>query len=194
MDQKVNCTTFIYQNNNPLTLNIDVFVTLFGPTCHISSKVQFSTHISVPPFEPPTLYQDIMVYMVLNHHLPQKKLENKAPCPPPWEKIRQPSIKTTLLDPTINKQTNPTILKTCALETIDSYPTTAVHVCTDGSAFRATKFAGYGVLVGYPDGSRETLSDACGNNSSHYEAEIIAITSAIELLHQQYELQEKRPM
>ena len=64
---------------------------------------------------------------------------------------------------------------------------------TDGSAFRATKFAGYRVLVKYPDGSSETLSDACGNNSSNYEAEIIAITSAIELLHQQYELHEKVP-
>ena len=128
------------------------------------------------------------------HNLPQnRKLENKCPYPPPWENLRHPTIKTTLLDPTVNKQTTPTILKTCALETIDSYPTTITQVYTDGSAFRATKFAGYGVLVKYPDGSRETLSDACGNNSSNYEAEIIAITSAIELLHQQYELHEKVP-
>ena len=137
---------------------------------------------------------DIAKELQESHYLPQnRKLENKSPYPPPWKKLRQPSIKTKLLDPTISKQTNPTILKTCALETIDSYPTTAAHVYTDGSAFRATKFAGYGVIVSYPDGSRETLSDSCGNNSSNYEAEIIAITSAIELLHQQYELREKDP-
>ena len=45
----------------------------------------------------------------------------------------------------------------------------------------------------YPDGTKETLSEACGNNSSNYEAEINAITAAIELLHQQFELTEKEP-
>ena len=128
------------------------------------------------------------------HNLPQnRKSETKCPFPPPWQELRQPQIKTTLRDPSVNKQTVPTILKTCALETIDSYPLSAVHVYTDGSAFRAIKFAGYGVLVEYPDGTKETLSEACGNNSSNYEAEINAITAAIELLHQQFELTEKEP-
>ena len=78
--------------------------------------------------------------------------------------LRQPKIKSKLLDKIVNKQTTPTILKICALETIDSYPITTSQVYTDGSAFRATNFVGYGVRVKYPDGSRETLSDACGNN------------------------------
>ena len=123
-----------------------------------------------------------------------RKLETKCPFPPPWQDLRQPTIKTSLLDKSVNKQTVPTILKACALETIDSYPPSAVKIYTDGSAFRATKLAGYGVFVKYPDGSTETLSEACGKNSSNYEAEINAITAAVELLHQQFELKEKDPL
>ena len=128
-------------------------------------------------------------------NLPQnRKLETKCPFPPPWQDLRQPTIKTSLLDKSVNKQTVPTILKACALETIDSYPPSSVKIYTDGSAFRATKLAGYGVFVKYPDGSTETLSEACGKNSSNYEAEINAITAAVELLHQQFELKEKDPL
>ena len=80
-----------------------------------------------------------------------------CPYPPPWVDIRQPTINTSLLDPEVNKQTLPTILKSCALETINHYPSSATHIYTDGSAFKATKLAGYGVFVRYPDESEETL-------------------------------------
>ena len=127
-------------------------------------------------------------------NLPQnRREESKCPYPPPWVDIRQPTITTTLLDPTVNKQTIPTILKACALETINHYPSSATHIYTDGSAFRATKFAGYGVFVRYPDESEETLSDSCGNNCSNYEAELMAITASVELLHQEFELRKRKP-
>ena len=64
---------------------------------------------------------------------------------------------------------------------------------TDDSAFRATKFAGYGVFVRHPDESEETLSDSCGNNCSNYEAEVMAITASVELLHQEFELRKRKP-
>ena len=127
-------------------------------------------------------------------NLPQnRKEENKCPYPPPWVDIRQPTINTSLLDPEVNKQTIPTILKSCALETINHYPSSATHIYTDGSAFKATKLAGYGVFVRYPDESEETLSDSCGNNCSNYEAELMAITAGVELLHQEFELTKRKP-
>ena len=97
----------------------------------------------------------------------------------------------------VNKQSLPTLLKTCALETIDSYdsyPISAIHVYTDGSAFRGTKLAGYGLTIRYPDGSTEDWNDSCGKNCSNYEAEITAIKTAVELIHQKFELTETPPL
>ena len=85
------------------------------------------------------------------------------------------------------------ILKTCALETIDSYPATAIHVYTDGSAFKATKNAGYGILLRYPDGSVYEHCDSCGENCSNYEAEVKAIQTTTQLIHQHLNLGEKNP-
>ena len=128
------------------------------------------------------------------YHLPEnRQQETKCPQPTPWETLKQPSIKTFLLDQTATKHSDPNVLKLSTLETINSYPQSAIHVYTDGSAFRATKFAGFGVFLRYPDNSTEHLSDCCGNNCSNYEAEIIAIKSSIELLHQQFETNEKEP-
>jgi ribonuclease HI len=104
--------------------------------------------------------------------------------------MKQPTIKTCLLDRSANKETLTTILKTSALETIDSYPTTSIHTYTDGSAFKATTYAGYGVHLRYPDGSTHNYSAPCGNICSNYEAEVIAMKTAIELIHQQMELGE----
>ena len=112
---------------------------------------------------------------------------------PPWENIKPPSIKTSLLDPAVNKETLPTLLKTCALETIDSYPASWIHIYTDGSAFKGTTFAGYGILLKYPDGTFYEYSDACGTTCSNYEAEAIALTTATEIVHQQFELGERSP-
>ena len=64
-------------------------------------------------------------------------------------------------------------------QTIDSYPDDWIHTYTDGSAFKATTKAGYGVLIQYPDGSSDELSEACGEICSNYEAEITAIEAAL---------------
>ena len=129
-----------------------------------------------------------------NHHLPEEREpENKCPDPAPWSLTHLPTIKTSLLAQQANKSLPPSVLKTFALETIDSYPQSAIHAYTDGSAFRATKFAGCGVFLRFPDGSSERLSDSCGNNTSNYEAEIHAIKQTTEVLHQEFDLNARTP-
>ena len=85
------------------------------------------------------------------------------------------------------------LLKTCALETIDTYPASSIHAYTDGSAFKATKNAGFGILLEYPNGTVSETSDCCGANCSNYEAEVLAITTAIQIIHQAFELTEQQP-
>ena len=53
--------------------------------------------------------------------------------------------------------------------------------------------AGFGILLKYPDGSSSGYSDSCGTNCSNYEAEKIAIKTAIQLIHQRFELSESNP-
>ena len=81
------------------------------------------------------------------------------------------------------------MLKLCAQETVNSYSTSAIHTYTDGSAFKATINAGFGIFLKYPDGSSE-YSDSCGTNCSSYEAEKIAIKTAMQFIHQRFELSE----
>ena len=126
-----------------------------------------------------------------DYHLPtDRELITRCPGPPPWINIKQPVIQKYLLDKTINKATLAPILKTCALETIDSYPTSSIHAYTDGSAFKATAYPGCGINLKYPDGTTYNYCAPCGNICSNYEAEIIAIKTAVELVHQQFELGE----
>ena len=69
----------------------------------------------------------------------------------------------------------------------------AIHAYTDGSSFKATINAGFGILLKYPDGSSSEYSESCGTNCSNYEAEKIAIKTAMQLIHQQFELSESNP-
>ena len=69
----------------------------------------------------------------------------------------------------------------------------AIHAYTDGSAFKATINAGFGILLKYPDGSSSLYSNSCGTNCSNYKAEKIAIKTAIQLIHQRFELSESNP-
>ena len=97
-----------------------------------------------------------------------------------------PIIKTALIDETVNKQSDPHLLKMCSLETVDSYPTSWMHAYTDGSASNGTSKAGFGVYMKFPDGRTYDHCDACGELCSNYEAEIIALTSATELTFQYF--------
>ena len=87
-------------------------------------------------------------------------------------------------------EAEPNILKLCAQETVNSYSTSAIHAYTDGSAFKVTINAGFGILLKYPYGSSSEYSDSCGTNCSNYEAEKIAIKTAMQLIHQRFELSE----
>ena len=128
------------------------------------------------------------------HNLPEDRLPSKKfTTHEPWMDLKEATIKCSLLDPTINKNSLPTTLKTGALETIDAYPSSLIHGYTDGSAFKGTTFAGFGAFLKFPDGSDVEISDACGKSCSNYDAEIQGLISAIELLHQYFELGEKEP-
>ena len=57
---------------------------------------------------------------------------------------------------------------------------------------RGTRTAGYCVYLEYPDGSSGELSEACGENSSNYDAEIAAIEEALHLLKTQVQAHPKK--
>ena len=122
-----------------------------------------------------------------NHLTTNRKQENRFQVSNPWDNSMDGDIRTNLIDTSVNKSSSPLVLKSVALETIESYPKSAVQAYTDGSAFKATVYAGFGVHLKYPDGSEEDLSEPCGNICSNYTAEIKAITTAIDHLHRKYE-------
>ncbi|MCP4271485.1 MAG: reverse transcriptase-like protein, partial [Gammaproteobacteria bacterium] len=137
---------------------------------------------------------DIAKQLENSHHLPEeRKQESKFSLLDPWSSIKMPNIKSHLIDPKIDKTADPNTLRLSALETIDSYPSSAIHAYTDGSAFKGTTFAGYGVNLQFPDGHSIDFSDACGRTCSNYEAEIKALRTAVELAHQSFELTEHTP-
>jgi len=55
-------------------------------------------------------------------------------------------------------------------------------VYTDGSAFRGTSKAGYGVLIHNLNGSSGKFSGACGEHTSNYTAEIVGIETALHYI------------
>ena len=128
------------------------------------------------------------------HHLPpNRKNESRFSKSTPWTEVNAAEIRTQLSDQSVNKNSLPHILKATALETIDSYPASAIKVYTDGSAFKATVFAGYGVHLKFPDGSSEDLSEPCGNICSNYTAEIRALKTAIDTVHNAFETGKREP-
>ena len=125
--------------------------------------------------------------LLREHPMPEEReLEEKFSTIAPWSKLETPSIKTTLLDENINKSSDQNILKLCAMETIDSYPLSLVHAYTDGSASKGTKTAGFGVYLRLPDGTTFDQSEACGKTCSNFEAEVMAITKAIDLIYNHF--------
>ena len=128
-----------------------------------------------------------------NCHLPNEREPiQKVPVIPSHTKLSLPEIKTTLNNKQINKKSDLLELKTTAEDTISEYPPDWIHVYTDGSAFKATINAGYGVWIGFPDGTRKEISAACGSVCSNYEAEIKGILSAVEYLHSTFQTQPQK--
>ena len=121
------------------------------------------------------------------HHLPEnRKPLQKVPDIPPGTSLKNATIKTSLLDPSLNKNSDPLTLKQGTLETVDIYSSTPIHVYTDGSAFKATINAGAGVTIKYPNGTKTRTSLPCGRYCSNYTAEIKAIDKAITILHSNF--------
>ena len=117
-------------------------------------------------------------------HLPDdREALQKIPEISPQTQLRSPEISTTLRNELANKKMDPIELKREAEHTILEYPDDWTHVYTDGSAFKATVNAGYGIWICFPDEKSIEISDACGATCSNYEAEIKAIKSAVETLH-----------
>ena len=113
-----------------------------------------------------------------SHHLPEcrEPLERVPPTLPPHLPLIKPEIKQRLLDNS-GKNTYPVALKTSALETIDSYPSTWIHAYTDGSAFKGTVNAGYGATMHFPNGDKKEIFNSSGSFSSNFIAEQQAITN-----------------
>ena len=121
------------------------------------------------------------------HPMPEEREpETKFSPIAPWSKLETPTIKTTLLDKNVNKNSDQNILKLCSMETIDSYPMSWVHAYTDGSASKGTKIAGFGIYLRLSDGNSFDHSEACGKTCSNFEAEVMAITKAIDLTYHQF--------
>ena len=128
-----------------------------------------------------------------------KELREKCPLPgekaptekvnktPPNVSVPPPEIKLQLIDTEANKKTDLVELKKSAEKTIASYSDRWIHVYTDGSAFKATINAGYGVLICFPDGSSNKIHAACGTICSNYEAEIEGIKAAVTHLNSTFE-------
>ena len=116
-------------------------------------------------------------------HLPCNRLPNqKFSGISPWTELKPATIRCSLLDPSIDKSSLPTVLRTCALETIDSYRNTPVQVYTDGSAFDGTTSAGCGAFLKFPTGLDIKLSKPCGNSCDNYIAEIQGLISAMDTI------------
>ena len=155
------------------------------PTCH-PNRQQIDSWRSNQRLQQLSPIQAAHITME-KHHLP----DNREPLQrvsdiPPGTVMRKAYIKTTLLDPSLNKGSNPLELKQGTLETVDSYSNVPIHVYTDGSAFKATINAGAGVLIKYPDKSRERISTPCGNYCHNYTAEVKAMDAAITSLDSQF--------
>ena len=121
-------------------------------------------------------------------HLPEERVTIKRISPiPPYTQPNPPEIKVELKNKDINKSSDPIELKRAAEETIMDYPEHWIHVYTDGSAFKATTNAGYGLWICFPDGGSYEACDACGSTCSNYEAELKGIQSALSHLHATFE-------
>ena len=137
---------------------------------------------------------DIALQLHDKHILPQNRLLTlNHSTIPPWKELKSATIRCSLLDPSIDKSSNPTILKTCALETIDSYHDVPIHAYTDGSALDGTSSAGCGAFIRFPGRPDIDISEACGMTCSNYDAEIQGLIYAVENIEQHFLLDKENP-
>ena len=117
------------------------------------------------------------------HNLPEQRQQTARinRYIPPHANMKEPQILTELRDKN-TKSSDPVTLMLSSQTTVTSYPDDWIHIYTDGSAFKGTTRAGYGVHIQYPDGDSSEISEACGEKCTNYEAEMIAIETALYYL------------
>ena len=128
------------------------------------------------------------------HQLPgnRKPLQQYDINTPPFLELKRPNIRTKLNKEVTKKHSDPVELMVAGLQTVQEYPDNWIKVYTDGSAFKGTANAGYGVRIEHTDKTSEELFNPCGVSCSNYEAEALAIEAAIHQLHQQFTLSPER--
>ena len=120
-------------------------------------------------------------------NLPESREQLRKTCQtPPNRQPSPPEIRTALKEKA-NKKSDLMDLKRAAEKTILSYPDEWTHVYTDGSAEEGTRNAGWGVWMEEPNGKTKELYGACGDNSTNYDAEILAMQKALEDLSERFE-------
>lgn len=142
-------------------------------------------HILVNQWKPKSrLKQKSILHFVTEvkdkHHLPQTRKETPRVNSKihPSTTLKEPQIELELKDKS-TKATESFELMMSAHQTISSYPDDWIHIYTDGSAFKGTTKAGYGILIEYPGGSSSEFGEACGERCTNYEAEKTAIETAL---------------
>ena len=121
------------------------------------------------------------------HHLPgsREPLQHYDKNTPPFLELKRPKVRTSLNKEVSKKHSDPVELMVAGLKTVQDYPDEWIKVYTDGSAFKGTMNAGYGVRIEHTDKTTEELYNPCGVLCSNYEAEALAIEAAIHQLQQQ---------
>ena len=79
------------------------------------------------------------------------------------------------------------MLKSLTLEMLAStyHPSTWTRVFTDGSADKAIRNGGSGVLICYQDGRKQSRSFPAGSIATNYRAEIAALLETAKILKQE---------
>ena len=105
---------------------------------------------------------------------------------PPSKDFCRADIKLETKVPVSKKKSDLMDVRTAGMETIQSYQEYEVQVYTDGSATNGTSRAGYGARIEHHVGTCERIAEPCGVHCSNFEAEAMAIQSAIDRVSQKY--------
>ncbi|GFS08938.1 hypothetical protein ElyMa_004770600 [Elysia marginata] len=119
----------------------------------------------------PTIMHHITTLQERCHLSNDGKPTCRVPKIPPIKEMKSLVVITHLKNQDTNKKTDPALLKLEVEITILIYPPDWIHICTYGSAFKATVNAGCGVYACFPDGTSREIYGACGESCSNYEAE-----------------------
>ena len=123
----------------------------------------------------------------------ERETTGSIPLQAPHQELKKTKTHTLLLN-RIDKSAPPPILKSMALETISSYPDSAIHAYTDGSAVRAIHNGGYGSVIKAPDMEEPILlSGPCGAYCTNYDAEVVAIQKTLDSIKEHVEESKVRP-